>query len=189
MKLELFYILYTNCSKIHSRPNGCLVRTYGENKMEKITKEEYLKLDNGIAQDITRKFIQPHIFRNQSYLVIELREDEKEGFHWDDIENFYMTDKEILDSIGSYDEDMSDQELIDEARNNGEDLNEIFEWYLVSDWFLERLREINEPVIDNNYGEYWGRCGTGQAIYLDYNIQELAFEYSSDERLYKKKVA
>jgi len=153
----------------------------------KITKEEYLKLDNGIAQDITRKFIQPHIFRNQSYLVIELQEDEKEGFHWDDIENFYMTDKEILDSIGSYDKDMSDQELIDEVRNNGEDLKEIFEWYLVSDWFLERLREISEPVIDNNYGEYWGRCGTGQAICLDYNIQELAFEYSSDERLYKNK--
>ena len=66
---------------------------------------------------------------------------------------------------------------------------EIFEWYLVSDWFLDRLREINEPIIDNDYGEYWGRCCTGQSIYLDYNMQELAFEYASDERLYKKKVA
>ena len=157
--------------------------------MEKITKKEYFNLDNGIVQDITRKFIQPHISRNQTALVITLQEKDVECFYFDDIENLYMTDSEILKYFGSYDEDMSDQELIDEARDNGEDFNEIFEWYLVSDWFLERLREISEPVIDNNYGEYWGRCGTGQAIYLDYNIQELAFEYASDERLYKKKVA
>ena len=96
-----------------------------------------------------------------------------------------MTDSDILNYFGSYDEDMSDQELIDEARNNGEDMNEIFEWYLVSDWFLERLREINEPIIDNDYGEYWGRCCTGQSIYLDHNIQKLAYEWASDERLYK----
>jgi len=153
--------------------------------MEKLTKEEYFNLDNGIVQDITRKFIQPHIYRNQTALLITLQEKDIDGFYFDDIENFYMTDKEILNSIGSYDEDMSDQEIIDEVRNNGEDINEIFEWYLVSDWFLDRLREINEPVIDNDYGEYWGRCGTGQSIYLDHNIQELAYEWASDERLYK----
>ena len=151
----------------------------------KITKKEYFNLDNGIVQDITRKFIQPHISRNQTALVITLQGKDVDGFYFDDIENLYMTDEEILDSMGSYDEDMSDQELIDEVRNNGEDINEICEWYLVSDWFLDRLREINEPIIDNDYGEYWGRCGTGQSIYLDHNIQELAYEWSHDERLYK----
>ena len=80
---------------------------------------------------------------------------------------------------------MSEQEIIDDVRDHGEDMNEIFEWYLVSDWFLERLREINEPIIDNVFGEYWGRCCTGQAICLDHNIQELAYEWSGDERLYK----
>ena len=151
----------------------------------KITKKEYFNLDNGIVQDITRKFIQPHISRNQTALVITLQGKDVDGFYFDDIENLYMTDEEILDSMGSYDEDMSDQELIDEVRNNGEDINEICEWYLVSDWFLDRLREINEPIIDNDYGEYWGRCCTGQSIYLDHNIQELAYEWSHDERLYK----
>ena len=151
----------------------------------KITKEEYFNLDNGIVQDITQKLIQNHIYRNQTALVITLQGKDVDGFYFDDIENLYMTDEEILDSMGSYDEDMSDQELIDEVRNNGEDINEICEWYLVSDWFLDRLREINEPIIDNDYGEYWGRCGTGQSIYLDHNIQELAYEWSHDERLYK----
>ena len=152
---------------------------------EKLTKEEYFNLDNGIVQDITRKFIQNHIYRNQTALVITLQEKDVYGFYFDDIENFYMSDQEILNYMGSYDEDMSDQEIIDEVRNNGEDMNEILEWYLVSDWFLDRLREINEPVIDNDYGEYWGRCCTGQSIYLDHNIQELAYEWASDKRLYK----
>ena len=154
-------------------------------KKEKLTKEEYFKLDNGVVQDITWKFIQPHILRNQTALVIKLQEKDIDGFYFDDIENLYMSDEEILNYMGSYDEDMSDQEIIDEVRNNCEDMNEIFEWYLVSDWFLARLREINEPIIDNDYGEYWGRCCTGQAICLDHNIQELAYEWAGDERLYK----
>ena len=155
-----------------------------EYKKEKLTKEEYFNLNNGIVQDITREFIHPHIFRNQSSLITHLQGQEVEGFYYDDIENLYMSDEEILNYMGSYDEDMSDQEII-EVRDNGEDFKEVFEWYLVSDWFLDRLREINEPIIDNDYGEYWGRCGTGQAIYLDHNIQELAYEWASDKRLYK----
>ena len=155
-----------------------------EYKKEKLTKEEYFNLNNGIVQDITREFIHPHIFRNQSSLITHLQGQEVEGFYYDDIENLYMSDEEILNYMGSYDEDLSDQEII-EVRDNGEDFKEIFEWYLVSDWFLLRLREINEPIIDNDYGEYWGRCCTGQSIYLDHNIQELAYEWASDKRLYK----
>ena len=152
---------------------------------DKITKEDYFNLDNEIVQDITQNFIQDHIYRNQSSLITHLQENYVEGFNFDDIENLYMTDKEILYLYSDLNDLVTDQELIDEVRNNGEDMNEIFEWYLVSDWFLNRLREINEPVIDNDYGEYWGRCCTGQAICLDHNIQELAYEWGSDKRLYK----
>jgi hypothetical protein len=156
---------------------------------KKITKKEFFNLDNGIVQDITREFLFPHIYKNQSSLVTDLQEKWIDGFTIEDIENLYLTDEEIIRNFGSYDEDMTEQEIIDEARNNGEDVNEIFEWWLVSDWFLDRLREINEPIIDNDYGEYWGRCCTGQVIYLDYNMQELAYECAVDERLYKKEVA
>lgn len=155
----------------------------------KITKEEYLKLDNGIAQDIARDFISPHIYRNQSYLVTDLMKQEIEGFYYDDIENQYLTDEEIikyhLDEI-ELDENSKEitSDMLDDFRYDNP--QEILEWYLVSDWFLDRLREINEPIIDNDYGEYWGRCCTGQSICLDYNIQELAYEWSDDERLYKK---
>jgi len=158
----------------------------------KITKEEYLNLDNGIVQNITREFIRPHIFRNQSYLITHLQENFVEGFNSEYVENEYLTEEEIikyhLDEI-ELDDDSNEitSDMLDDFRYDNP--KEIFEWYLVSDWFLDRLREINEPIIDNDYGEYWGRCCTGQSIYLDYNMQELAFEYASDERLYKKKVA
>ncbi len=152
----------------------------------KITKEEFFNLDNGIVQDITQKFIYPHILRNKSSLVYDLGLLEVAGFLYEDIENLFMTDEEIikwhLDDIEIEGKEITAEDLDDFRYDNPK---EIFEWYLVSDWFIDRLREINEPVIDNDYGEYWGRCCTGQAIYLDFVIQELAYEYSHDERLYK----
>jgi hypothetical protein len=152
----------------------------------KITKEEFFNLDNGIVQDITQKFIYPHILRNQSSLIYDLDKLEVDGFLYEDIDNLYMTDEEIikwhLDDIEIEGKEITAEDLDDFRYDNPK---EIYEWYLVSDWFIDRLREINEPVLDNNYGEYWGRCCTGQAICLDYSIQELAYEYSHDERLYK----
>jgi len=159
---------------------------------KKITEQEFFNLDNGIVQDITREFIYPHIYRNQSHLVSHLQEQQIDGFLPEDINNLYMTDNEIVKYFHynySY-EEITEQELIDEIRHNGEDINEIYEWYLVSGWFLDRLKEINEPYLENDYGEYWGRTCTGQSIYLDYNIQKLAYKYSHDKRLFKsKKVA
>lgn len=154
-------------------------------KEVKISKEEFFNLDNGIVQDITREFVMPHIYRNQSHLINHLQEQEVEGFTWDDINNLYMTDEEII-KYADYRDDMTEQDLIDEVRYNGEDRNEIYEWYLVSDWFLSKLKEIDEPYLDNDYGEYWGRTCTGQSIYLDYSIQKLAYKYSYDERLFKR---
>lgn len=154
----------------------------------KITKAEYLKLDNGIAQDITGEFIRPHIYRNQSSLVTDLMQEEIHGFYYGDIENLYLTDEEIIkyhfDDIKlNQDSKEINPDMLNEYKYDNP--KEIYEWYLVSNWFFDRLREINEPIINNDYGEYWGRCATGQAICLDYDIQELAYEWSDDERLYK----
>jgi len=152
----------------------------------KITKEEFFNLDNGIVQDITQKFIYPHILRNQSRLIDDLDKLEVGGFLYEDIDNLYMTDEEIikwhLDDIEIEGKEITAEDL-DEFRYDNP--KEIYEWYLVSDWFFDRLKEINEPILNNDYGEYWGRCCTGQSIYLDYVIQELAYQYSHDERLFK----
>lgn len=50
---------------------------------------------------------------------------------------------------------------------------EIFEWWLVTDFLAFQLRGIGEPVLDNEYGCWWGRTCTGQSILLDGTLQQL----------------
>lgn len=154
----------------------------------KITKEEFFNLDTDTKIRIAQEFIYPHILRNQSALITQMQELEVDGFlYWEDVENLFLTDEEILENFddSKEDEEITQEEFIRDYRYNGYDEKEVMEWYLVSDWLLYKLKSKNEAFIDNDYGEYWGRCCTGQSICLDYVIQELAYEYSHDERLYK----
>jgi hypothetical protein len=50
---------------------------------------------------------------------------------------------------------------------------EIFEWWLVSQWLGKKLLIEGEPILDNSYGTWWGRTTTGQAISMDYVIQKM----------------
>ena len=153
--------------------------------MEKLTEKEYFKMDNGIVQNITDEFIRPHIKHYQSNFVYDMQQEGVEGFSWDYVENQYHSKEEILEDFGDNKEEMTEEEIENLVYENPK---EIFEWYLVSSWFLGRLKEINEPYIVNDYGNYWGRCCTGQAICLDYTMQKLAYQYSNDERLFKQEV-
>ena len=50
---------------------------------------------------------------------------------------------------------------------------EISEWWLVSPWMGKKLLLEGEPVIDNEYGHWWGRTTSGQAISLDDVIRKV----------------
>jgi hypothetical protein len=50
---------------------------------------------------------------------------------------------------------------------------EIFEFWIVSDWLFERLKEKGEPVANINGVMVWGRTCTGQAIFLDGVIERI----------------
>lgn len=52
--------------------------------------------------------------------------------------------------------------------------DEIFEWWLVTPWLAERLKEQGEAVIDALDCHWWGRQSSGQAVYMDAAIQEIA---------------
>lgn len=76
-----------------------------------------------------------------------------------------------------------DDETIDgldkwrEAVNDCAEPEEVMEWWEVGDWLAGRLAGMGEVVIRNGYGDWWGRCCTGQAVYLDHTIQRLGYEY------------
>lgn len=73
-------------------------------------------------------------------------------FMWDDFENLYTL----------------------EEGEDEETPQEIFEYWFISDWFAERLKEHGEPVIID-YG-VWGRTTTGQSWILDGVCRAIAKE-------------
>jgi hypothetical protein len=73
-------------------------------------------------------------------------------------------------------------ELLFEAYNYKEDEEtgeypEIYEFWSVDEWLYERLKERGEVVFECLDFYVWGRQATGQALYMDEVIQNLAEEY------------
>lgn len=54
---------------------------------------------------------------------------------------------------------------------------EIMEWWRVTPWFAEKLRVSGEPILDKEYGYWWGRCTSGQAICMDGVIEKIYDRY------------
>jgi len=150
-----------------------------ENNMQEKTKIAFDDIENGTMQDITRQFISNHIYCNQSCLVSELMD--KGVISIEDYSNLYKSDETIKS-----DYDVKTEEEIEEIRDNGEDMQEVYEHWLCSSWFISQMKKQDEPILETDLETWWGRTCTGQSIYLDYNIQELAYQYSHDERLFKQ---
>ncbi len=54
---------------------------------------------------------------------------------------------------------------------------EVFEWWRVSSWLCDKLKDIGEVVIDNGYGHWWGRTCTGQGFLMDGTLQRVAAQF------------
>lgn len=128
-------------------------KRFPRNKNGCISAENSRILDN---------FVDQNVFMCASQLVDDLMK--AELITYEDIENLYMTDDEILDA---------GYESIEKCRDNGEDIQEIYEYWFVSHWLYEELKKRNEPVIETNYGWLWGRTCTGQMISMDSVIENI----------------
>ena len=61
-----------------------------------------------------------------------------------------------------------------EALQDEEGPSEVYEHWLVTDWLAHQLRARGESVGEFLGLTIWGRCTTGQPIYMDEVIQEIA---------------
>lgn len=111
-----------------------------------------------IKQDKLRTFVNNHVYLCQTYLVEEMLLD------IDHVVNLFYTDSELIE-MGYSD--------VEDARDDGAEIKEIFEWWVVSDWLAKRLEAHGEPLLINDYGTWWGRTCTGQAILLDFVIEQI----------------
>lgn len=55
------------------------------------------------------------------------------------------------------------------------EMQEIYEYYIVTDWLGEKLRDRGEPVFERYLGWIWGRTCTGQGIALDSVISDICY--------------
>lgn len=59
--------------------------------------------------------------------------------------------------------------------------SDVYEHWIVSNWLARKLAERGEVTGDVCGMTIWGRCTTGQAISMDYVIQQIAAELWSEE--------
>ena len=78
------------------------------------------------------------------------------GFSWDDVINLAAPNEDDPET---------------------DDIQEIYEYWLVNPWLAGKLIEAGQPVLKNEYGIWWGRTCTGQYVYCDDVIYRLAAQY------------
>lgn len=106
---------------------------------------------------IAQRILEQEILACQSSLVDSLlAEGERGGWSVEDIENIWAGHVEVTKG----EEEPEPQE--------------IFEWWLVTPWLAKELRAVGQPIIDNDFGSWWGRTCTGQSILLDGTLQRIA---------------
>ena len=141
--------------------------------MEKVTTLEYNKEDSeSIRQEKNKILVDREVLCLFSYPMSKLLE--KEIVSYDDIENLCLSDEQIKESyIRDWDKIGDEEEEIQNIRDNGEDMQEVFEYWIVTEWFFDKLKSLNEPVIEWENLHIWGRTCTGQSIALDYTIDNI----------------
>lgn len=101
---------------------------------------------------------------------------------WDEWNNMYVNRcDECDDYFTEYDEDEDGNRICPHCgrvykddEEAEEEPQEIYEYWLVTNWFGEKLRNHGEPVYERWGNWIWGRCCTGQSIALDYVVAEIA---------------
>ncbi len=163
--------------------------------MEKPTVQELIGvlMHSSKGQDKLGKFVSSNIGECQSSLVDALLAMDYDkggltGFSYDDITNLYkpfeaVSKGDCVDCSDSH--ELNENGLCEDCFNDNNEAQEIFEWWTVDKYTATKLESEGEPILDNDYGIWWGRTTTGQAIKMDYVIAKMyatrEIEYWSEE--------
>ena len=118
-----------------------------------------------------QKLVDREVLYNESMLVDNLINIGK--FSYEDVENYYpKVDREAPTlNCTTCGENVPVDE--NELCKNCQEPNEIFEWWRCTDWLITQLAKRGEPILRTEYGDYWGRTCTGQAIAMDSIMEEI----------------
>jgi hypothetical protein len=125
--------------------NGCTVEITAEERDEKLERYEYLrdKADEAHKRGLAQ--------------LLTLAGEDETGYE-NRLDLFERRVTRLIDSC----QELEDLDFYDYP--------EIYEWWSCDRWLLARLEENGQCTLA---GEYWGRCTTGQSIFLDRVILEI----------------
>lgn len=158
------------------------------------------KLYNGDIDSAVNQMIKDKLVRRE--VLVCVSDMAEHLFHWDDDGQHYATYEEwdnyyipVCPECGEHVPAQAQAELTeDEEKLFGGDAwkcpycghveeiepdaepQEIYEYWIVTEWFGEKLKKLGEPVFERWGGWIWGRCTTGQAISIDYVVDQIAFD-------------
>lgn len=69
---------------------------------------------------------------------------------------------------------LKDETITNYYNEDTEEYAEVCEWWVVSSWLCDKLKEHGQVVITSE--NIWGRCTSGQAIFLDSVISDICKE-------------
>lgn len=130
---------------------------------------DWLK-DHGCDEPTGRNAVNPWSMTvdELAELWAEIGEDPLIGEHTVRIAVIAAMDEGSIDGIDEWRKAVSD---------NAEDA-EVYQWFRVTDWFASQLDAIDEVVLENNYGNWWGRQCCGQSIIMDGTLQKIAARHA-----------
>ena len=133
--------------------------------VENLVKNEILKCESGLIELLLK-------------VGCENSEINQAGYSIDMVENSYKKNEDTQNRIDELEEleDITEEqeEELEELKDEEEECQEIFEWWSVTKWLYEKLLENGEPCLYADFGYYWGRTTTGQAINMDSVISKIA---------------
>ncbi|HHY0047846.1 TPA: hypothetical protein ACVT6Z_001435 [Clostridioides difficile] len=153
-----------------------------------------MNYDGRKNQKITSDFVGREVYTCVTQMVeyILRQEGNNKPFDYDDLENLYTDNQEkiekLREEIGELEsefDELEDSEKITKIKTKIDDLemeieeleseqdepHEVYEFWIVSEWLCNKLKELGEVVISSE--NIWGRCCTGQSIALDYVIYKI----------------
>jgi hypothetical protein len=161
------------------------------------------KIDHNSStnQRIKEKFVGIHVRINVNQLIefilsATMSHNFKDApFTFEDIENYYaypeyygtyarfeggteeQRDAEIERLEELFEADGTETDQLQSEINDLNDLEtegaEIFEWWAISSYLAEKLKENGYCILSDGNNEYWGRTTSGQAILLDSIISKI----------------
>ena len=111
--------------------------------------------------------------------VTALMEHDEEG---DDGTNFPGLGSEALRDklLAALDEEEDGWQDFCERRGIDPDYSEVYEHWVVTNWFADKLRGYGQTVVEIANLQIWGRGTTGQHISMDWVIQQIHKDLTED---------